>query len=64
MRLPIRAKHLIEKLQVEIPKGVMMISPASSSPLASPPDERDEQGSSEAESDTSLCLRSGVTPAC
>lgn len=41
-----------ERLKVEIPQqDVKMISPASSSPLSSPPDEHDEQGSSEAESD-------------
>jgi len=52
MRPPLQPKHPTEKLKVEIPRqDVKMISPASSSPLSSPPDEHDERGSSEAESD-------------
>ena len=52
MRPPLQPSHPNERLQVEIPKqDVKMISPASSSPLSSPPDEHDEQGSSEVESD-------------
>ena len=52
MRPPLQSKHPTEKLKVEIPRqDVKMISPASSSPLSSPPDERDERGSSEVESD-------------
>ena len=52
MRPPLQPSHPNERLKVEIPKqDVKMISPASSSPLSSPPDEHDEQGSSEVESD-------------
>jgi hypothetical protein len=52
MRPPLQPKHPAEKLKVEIPRqDVKMISPASSSPLSSPPDEHDERGSSEVESD-------------
>ena len=52
MRPPLQSKHPTEKLKVEIPRqDVKMISPASSSPLSSPPDEHDEHGSSEVESD-------------
>ena len=51
MRPQVQPKHPTEKLTVEIPKqDVKMISPASSSPLSSPPDEH-EQGSSEVDSD-------------
>ena len=52
MRPQMQPKHLTERLEVEIPKqDVEMITSASSSPLSSPPDEYDEQGSPEVESD-------------